>query len=375
MTNLGGYMGKVLKINLSKNEINEYPWSDVDRHNYLGGKIMAIKIITDLVPYDTKTYDEANSIVISTGPLSLTGVPSSNRFNISTISPLTNLITSSNCGGDFGLTLKKAGYDALIITGIAQNPTWLEIDENYIEFHDARNLWGLTTSKTQERLNKNSHLVIGPAGENLVNYANIITNDRSLGKDGVGAVFGSKHLKVITCTGKDKFKEGCVTCQNKCGRLFRNQGLVVKEKEIELLMKLGSELGISDIQTIMIWKKQANEMGIDTINFVEAIIDELCDKIDIDIEKIIQDIAYLEKIVGGVLYNKKARVKNALKESISATGICLLSVKNKSASYYLKVLNDVTGMNLSLKDFIEIGKRGIKLEEHVNINRRERKHS
>lgn len=106
-TKYGGYMGKVLKIDLSSEKVSEYPWSDKERELYIGGKIMAAKIIYDNTNEHTTPLSDENYIVITTGPLTGTGAPSSSRFNISSLSPLTNLIASSNCGGSFGIYLKK----------------------------------------------------------------------------------------------------------------------------------------------------------------------------------------------------------------------------------------------------------------------------
>ena len=108
----GGYMGRVLKIDLSTRRVSTYPWTDHERKLYLGGKIMAAKIISDTVSPDVRPFSPDNPLVVTTGPLTGTGAPSSSRFNISTLSPLTNLLASSNCGGNFGLNLKKAGYAA-----------------------------------------------------------------------------------------------------------------------------------------------------------------------------------------------------------------------------------------------------------------------
>lgn len=201
----GGYMGKVLKINLSDNSFEDYPWTDKDREKYLGGKIMASKILYDNLGPEVEPLSKDNYLVISTGPLTGTGCPMSNRFNISTISPLTGYIASSNCGGGFGFFLKKAGYDGLIITGKSPNPIWIELNEDEILFHDADNIWGMTTGETQKALGKNcGKIVIGPAGENLVKYAGIFSDERAAGRAGVGAVMGSKNLKAIIAKGNKK---------------------------------------------------------------------------------------------------------------------------------------------------------------------------
>lgn len=210
----GGYMGKVLAIDLSSQTTSEYPWSDEDRELYIGGKTMAAKILGDNLTKDTQPLSAENIIAITTGPFTGTGVPSSSRFNISTKSPQTDILTSSNCGGNFGYYLKKAGYDGLVIKGCCDTPVWIEIENDKVTFHKADDLWGMMTTEVQEALDeklaegnantskvKNGKIVIGPAGENLVRYASVISNERIAGRGGVGCVLGYKKLKAVTVTG------------------------------------------------------------------------------------------------------------------------------------------------------------------------------
>lgn len=203
MTEYGAYMGKVLMIDLNTRTTSEYPWTDKDRHRTIGGKIMAGTILLDHVRPGMTAYDEDNWIVITTGPLTGTGTPSTSRFNISTISPLTGLVTSSNSGGDFGLMLKRCGYDGCIITGKSETPVHIEITEDEVLYHDASELWGLEVTPTQEALPKGhgANLVIGPGGENKVLYAAVMSGERAHGRGGVGAVFGDKKIKAITAKG------------------------------------------------------------------------------------------------------------------------------------------------------------------------------
>ena len=116
-----GYMGKVMMVDLTTETATEYPWSDEERELYLGGKIMAARILCDHLTGKETAFSEENWIVISTGPLSGTGAPSSARFNVSALSPQTGILASSNCGGSFGLYLKRAGYDAIILKGKCQS--------------------------------------------------------------------------------------------------------------------------------------------------------------------------------------------------------------------------------------------------------------
>lgn len=216
-TKYGGYMGRVCMVDLSTGKVCDYPWSDEERRLFIGGKTMAAKILGDNIAKDTKPLSEENMLVITTGPFTGTGTPSSSRFNISTLSPQTGIITSSNCGGNFGYYLKKAGFDALIIKGRAKAPLWLEIHNNSFKFHDARDLWGMNTGKVQEALDeviktrngkarKNGKIVIGPAGENMVRYASIVSNERLAGRGGTGAVMGYKNLKAVTVSGNHEIQ-------------------------------------------------------------------------------------------------------------------------------------------------------------------------
>lgn len=202
-----GYMGKVMLVDLTTETVSEYPWSDEQRELYLGGKIMAARILCDHLTGKENAFSEENWVVISTGPLTGTGAPSSARFNISALSPQTGLLASSNCGGSFGFHLKKAGCDALILKGRCRDHRWLEISDEQFLFHDAADLWGTKTRDCQEKLceltgkKKLGRLCIGPAGENLVKYASVVSDERSAGRTGLGAVLGWKNLKAITVTG------------------------------------------------------------------------------------------------------------------------------------------------------------------------------
>lgn len=208
----GGYMGRVLQINLSTGDVTDYPWTDKDRELYIGGKTMAAKILYDTLTGRENAYSEENPLIISTGPLTGTGAPSSSRFNISSLSPQTGFISSSNCGGTFGYHLKRAGIDALIITGRREERTWIEIDNGSVTFHNADDLWGTRVTECQRLLAekmsskrgcdiKFGKLCIGPAGENLVRYSAVISDERAAGRTGMGAVLGWKNVKAIAVCG------------------------------------------------------------------------------------------------------------------------------------------------------------------------------
>ena len=218
-TRFGGYMGRVVLVDLTSQTVAEYPWTDEDREKYIGGKIMAAKVLSDHLTGQEQPFSEENWIVVSTGPLTGTGAPSSGRFDLSCISPQTGILTSSNCGGSFGYHLKKAGIDALILKGRCEKHTWLEIDNGRFTFHDADEdgLWGLKVTEGQEKLESLlvkqwgarrafGQLMIGPGGENLVLYSAVLSGERAAGRTGVGAVFGWKNLKAIAATGTHEIR-------------------------------------------------------------------------------------------------------------------------------------------------------------------------
>lgn len=201
-------MGRILHIDLTHESTSEYPWTNLQRIRTLGGKAAAFQILSDHLTGSEQPFSEENWIILSTGPLTGTGAPGSSRFEITALSPKTGLPASSNCGGNFGVFLKKAGYDALILSGRCRSCRWLEIREDAVRFHDAAPLWGLKTVACKSRLDERmlqkpyGYLCIGPAGEDLLPFATVISDGRAAGRAGLGAVLGWKRLKAIVVSGK-----------------------------------------------------------------------------------------------------------------------------------------------------------------------------
>ncbi len=203
-------MGKILRVNLSQKEISVEPLDINTARMFFGGRGLGAKIIFDEVKAKTHPFSPENKIVFATSPLNGTTAPSCSRFSIVTKSPLTNTITMASSGGFFGAELKFAGYDAVIVEGKADVPSYLWINDREVKIRDAGALWGLNTSDTQDYLKQliNEHNVriacIGPGGENLVKYAAVISDKRAAGRGGVGAVMGSKNLKAVAVQGTGK---------------------------------------------------------------------------------------------------------------------------------------------------------------------------
>ena len=201
---LGGYMGKILRVNLSTGKIGEEPIDEEIAKKFIGARGYAAKIIYDEVDPEVDPLGPENKLIFATGPLTLTPSPTGGRYDVVTKSPLNKVIAGSNSGGFWGPELKKAGYDILIVEGKSEKPVYLWITEDKVEIKDATHLWGKdtyeTTDKIVEELGDKQIKVacIGPAGENLVKFAAIINDKaRAAGRTGVGAVMGSKKLKAV----------------------------------------------------------------------------------------------------------------------------------------------------------------------------------
>lgn len=206
MKSINGTSNRILEINLTNNRVTEFQVNDDDRRLYLGGKGLGLKYLHDRMPPGTDPFGEDNYLAFMMGVLIGTAGPCSGRFAGVTKSPLTGIMLSCSCGGPFGMAFKTAGYDGLLIKGKSKTPVYLVIDSEGVKFKDADGLWGLDSEQTQQalKMNKNSgSLVIGPAGENKVLYANIVSGHRFLGRGGMGAVMGAKNLKAIVAIGKD----------------------------------------------------------------------------------------------------------------------------------------------------------------------------
>ncbi len=190
------------KIDLTTGKVSDFPISHEYFSKYIGGKCLGARLILDLTRPGLDPLDPEAVFIVNTGPLNGTGSPSSSRFNMTFKNVLTGGIASSNCGGQFGVMMKKAGYDGLIITGRAASPVLIDITDGEITIQDASSLWGLDAEETQEKLpGMYGKLVIGQAGENLVRYASAASGERMGGRCGCGAVMGSKNLKAIIAYG------------------------------------------------------------------------------------------------------------------------------------------------------------------------------
>ena len=206
-----GYQGKFLNVDLSAQDTQEMPLAEDDLKNFIGGASLAAKLIYGHVKKGMEPLAPESPLVFSTGPFTGTTIPMVSRYAVCGISPLTGYWGEATSGGTFPFRLKGSGYDGLFITGKANTPVYLYIDNGSAQLKDAAHLWGKDIYETQRILKdelgdtKPSVAGIGPAGEGLVRYA-CIMNDRgrAAGRCGLGALMGSKNLKAVVVAGNMK---------------------------------------------------------------------------------------------------------------------------------------------------------------------------
>jgi len=238
-------MSKILRINLSNNDISQEEISAEDELHFIGGIGVSTAIFTREVPSDVDPLGEENPLIFSVGPFCGTAIPFCGRHFVMAKSPITNILGEASSGGFFGKELKSTGFDFVIIEGKSENPVFISIKDGKAEILDATNLWGKGTQETDEVIKEKlgdqnvKIATIGPAGENLVKFACII-NDRhhAAGRCGLGAVMGSKKLKAITVRGTGKVP------------VYENEKVLNAAKELrDLLSKSGLGMVMADSGT------------------------------------------------------------------------------------------------------------------------------
>ncbi len=206
---MSGWSEKVLEIDLSTLTYKTYPLDMEMARQFVGGRGLGARLLWDLVGPEVDPLSPKNVLIFTNGPLTGTGYQTSNRFSVTTKSPLTGTVLDANSGGYWGMQFKKTGYAVMIVRGRADKPVWIELKNDAVTFHEARELWGMrvfaVTEKLGQNKNKRNVLCIGPAGENLSCMASIMNDrERALARGGPGAVMGSKNLKAVVVEGKDR---------------------------------------------------------------------------------------------------------------------------------------------------------------------------
>lgn len=228
---LHGYAGHILYVDLTSNTIKKEKLGEELIIDYIGNLGINTKLAYDSIKPGTDPLSPENRIILGTGPLGGTVAPACSRSNANYKSPQTHLFGSANSGDSVALMMKFAGYDHIVISGKAERPVCLRIENDDVEILDASHIWGKDTFEATDALWAElggDYWIncIGPAGENLVRFAASVTNKHSLyGRTGIGAVMGSKNLKAIAAWGSKG-----ITVADRKGFMKIVEGLLEKIK-------------------------------------------------------------------------------------------------------------------------------------------------
>ncbi len=235
----GGYTGKLLRINLSNKTAAEEPLAEEVARDFIGGSGFGLKYLFDEVKPGTDPLGPDNKLIFAPGPFTGAGIPCASRMAVTGKSPLTGAVGVALSGGEFPTEMKFAGWDAIIIEGVADKPTYVAIKGKDVRFHDASHCWGTLTFDCQQIIknelgDQNVRICcIGPAGERLSKIASLINERRAVGRKGLGAVMGSKKLKAIAIRGTDSvaiaFKEKYSAARSALLKAFKESPVLYSE--------------------------------------------------------------------------------------------------------------------------------------------------
>ncbi len=262
-----GYMHKYLDVDLTSGKIHEKKLDPELAEKFIGGKGLGAKILYDELKPGIDPLGPENIILFMTGPLTGTSVVTSGRWCIVTKSPHTGIYLDSQIGGKFGHRLKKAGYDYILVRGRAKNLCYLYVSPDGSTLISAKEVWQRGTFETEEILKgkhpKSEVACIGPAGEKLVTYANVMTDKSHMaGRGGAGAVMGSKNLKAVVVSGNEVI-DAVHDDFNELTRTFRTK--VQNDDGVKNRNRIGT----------MMWVNMSNEGGfLPTRNYQSGVFED-----------------------------------------------------------------------------------------------------
>ncbi len=208
-----GYGGRILFIDVTRGASRVEALGEDAARAVLGGNGLAARLLLDHVAAGVDPYEPGNAVVFAVGPVTDTTVPGNSRACVASKSPLTGLFFDSTFGGRWPATMKRTGFDAIVITGQSPEPVYLKIGETGVEVKPAAALWGKTTRDTVHAIQASEGadtdvMAIGPAGERLVRFACLATywknREGVAGRGGIGAVLGAKRVKAVAVAGARK---------------------------------------------------------------------------------------------------------------------------------------------------------------------------
>jgi aldehyde:ferredoxin oxidoreductase len=264
-----GWNGKLLRVDLAKGKAVAQEYDASLAKNFLGGRGFAIKILWDELESGIDAFSPENKLVFAAGPLTGFPLPSSGKLVVAAKSPLTGGYGDGNLGTMATVQLRKAGYDLIVVEGRSPKPAILRIDDDEAELLDGKDYWGLGAFETEKRL-KEEHertsgvLAIGLAGENMVKFANVVSQEgRAGGRPGIGAVMGSKKLKAIVVKGSKEIPTADADKLKALGKEAYKE--VLKKPNYDFWNRQGTMATIE-------WSQESSVLP--TQNFSEGVFDE-----------------------------------------------------------------------------------------------------
>jgi len=294
-----GYSGRILHLDMTAGKAREEELIKDVARKFIGGRGIASKILFEGTYKGVDPLGPDNILVFAVGPLADTPVPGAARFVTVAKSPLTGAFGEAYAGGTFGLQMRRAGFDAIAVHGRAEKPVYVSVTDGKVEFNDASGIWGGEVKETNETVLEDVGVkgavvaCIGPAGENRVRFANIMSDGKkAAGRCGLGAVMGSKNLKAIALHGVKR-------AEHANEERLKELGSAIREKALNTgLGKSFSKYGTA--ATIL----QLNETGqLPTKNYSERQFDDVG---KLDPELILKIIVGAETCPGCAIRCKKA---------------------------------------------------------------------
>ncbi|UCF97783.1 MAG: aldehyde ferredoxin oxidoreductase family protein [Spirochaetaceae bacterium] len=313
-----GYFGKILRVDLSSGEIRTDELDEQAAETFIGGNGLGTKILFEETAADTDPLGPENPLIFAVGPLTGTKLFNSDRFDVVAKSPLTGIYGEASAGGYWGAKFKRCGFDALVVKGKADKPVYLYIENDKAELRDAGHLWGKETFETIDRL-QDEHgetvkaVIIGPAGENQVRVANMITDGyhgRAVGRCGFGAVMGSKNLKAVAVNGSREVPvadpESFKALQKRLGPIMREGPQALREGGTSVGTEFCNEIGNMPVKN---WKQGSFAEGakkLTGMTLVETLLKDRyhCGSCVINCGRVVEaaDGPYKGKLTAGTEY-------------------------------------------------------------------------
>jgi aldehyde:ferredoxin oxidoreductase len=275
-----GYTGKVLRVDLSTQNIQEQILPDEMVAQYLCGTGLGVRLLHDWIPAGADPLGPANVLGFVSGLLTATGSLFTGRWMVVAKSPLTGGWGDANCGGTFSPAIKRCGYDGIFFTGQADRPVYLYVDSGRAELRDASGLWGKDALETEEILIRETGgqarvACIGPAGEKLSLISGICNDQgRLAARAGLGAVMGSKQLKAVVLNGKRRItahnRNEINRLSQRCNRWVQFQPPFVSGRLAVYLGALIRILPVQFAQDGLLYKIMLRKWGTSSMNQVSV---------------------------------------------------------------------------------------------------------